>query len=224
MATYRCKYGLYHDKPTINNEPSSNNGWIYTAYASNLGLEVPEYIELLQLRHDSMVDPKEGFWINRLPGLIDPPISHDEIVGMISLGVLDADELKSRNWSMTTVSSDEYSLLSQLKAVWSLRGQHRNYVHYEAVLEAYPIVFRILPHLRYYSKKLNGKRPTILEWFAFNTSILLDLLQPSAWASTHNLSTLMLEDLDSWFWIRFYDKKENYMDYFRDGHPFKDHV
>jgi hypothetical protein len=222
--TYRDRYGLYHHKPSINGGSSSNNGWIYTAYAKRLGLDVPPTEVLAGLKDSCMIGTQDGFWINRLPLMQDPVISHDELIGMISLGVLDSYELSQRNWSMTTVGSEEYSLIEQLKGVLSLRGQHRTYVHRNPVEAAYPIVFRILPHIRYYAKKMSEEKPSILEWLAFNASIFLDLVQPSAWASTHNLATLMLEDLDSWFWIRFYDKKKNYDDYFEEGHIFREEL
>ena len=222
---YVDRYGLYHHKPSINGESPSNNGWIYTAYAKKLGLGVSPVEALWEFRVSCMVGTQDGFWVNRLPLKQDPVISHDEIIGMISLGVLGAYELSQRNWSMTTVGSEEYPLIEQLKAVLSLRGQHRTYVHRHPVEAAYPIVFKILPHIRYYAKKVSGEQnASILEWLAFNASIFLDLVQPSAWASTHNLATLMLEDLDSKFWIRFYDKKKNYDDYFEDGHIFREEL
>ena len=220
--SYRCKYGLYHHKPVTNDMPSSNNGWIYTAYAKRLGLKVPSADDLGILAIKSMNNTQEGFWTNRLPDMQDPVISHDEILGMLSLGVISDRHLELRNWSMTTVSDSKYSIIEQIKGLWSLRGQHRTYVHRHPVEAAYPIVFKLGPHIRYYAKKLNGKRPSILEWAAFNAGIFLDLVQPSAWASTHNLSTLMLEDLESKFWIKFYNKKKNYDDYFQDGHVFRE--
>jgi hypothetical protein len=225
MKTYKCKYGLYHDKPVSDGEPSSDNGWIYTAYAKSLGLQVPSWEELSVLMKGCMEERNPDFWIERLPvnrrkDELDPPVSHDELIGMISLSVLPPLLLKNKGWTTTTVSSEDYTWLEQLEALWLLRGQHRTFIHKEEIREAYPIAFKLGAHIRYYAKKLHGKKTTMFEALAFHVSIVLDIFQSSAWASTHNISTLMLEDLNSKFLIKFFNKEKNYLDYFQEGHPF----
>ena len=48
MNTYTDKYGRYHDKPTDGVNPSSNNGWIYTAYAKYLAPRIVDKHEILK--------------------------------------------------------------------------------------------------------------------------------------------------------------------------------
>ncbi|MFT5519629.1 MAG: hypothetical protein ACI9IA_000212 [Enterobacterales bacterium] len=216
MNNYRDSLGFWHDSDMV----ESQNVFIYTAYAKNLGLDIPDKFDLFRFFNGSTHNTQYGFWVNRKPNLSDPVISHDEIIGMISLGIIDSHYLEDKNWSTTTFTFRDFSIIKQLRAVWSLKGKHRTYVHREEIIEAYPIVFKLLPHIKYYAKKMTGVRTTHVEYLAFHISILLDIFQSSAWSSTHNLATLMLEDLNSKFLINFYDKKSNYLDYFKAEHDF----
>lgn len=90
--SYQDKNGLWHDKPNR----ISNNVYIYGLYAKLLGLDVsryPEYFKkcVVKLSRDSII-------INRHPGKPRPPLSFDEVIGMVGLGLLDYDPLKGNHF------------------------------------------------------------------------------------------------------------------------------
>jgi hypothetical protein len=79
-SKYFDKWGRIHDKPCVNNEPSSNNGWIYTAYASR--------VHALQVFDQKTCDALEVCWANKTrhpENNTVPTLSRDEILGMIWL-------------------------------------------------------------------------------------------------------------------------------------------
>jgi len=98
---YECDLGLYHHKPVKDGRPSSNNGWIYTAFAyeMNMPVNMPKLIDLAKECIYFSPEVLESFSLTRLPATIKanvPPISRDEIIGMISLRVLHPKELLKR--------------------------------------------------------------------------------------------------------------------------------
>ena len=90
--TYIDKYGRYHHKPTDGINPSSGNGWIYTAYAVKLGLPVNKY----KLNECFKLCSQNGILI-RNPNMETSPISRDEILGLAKLGLLKPKVIKGSN-------------------------------------------------------------------------------------------------------------------------------
>lgn len=86
-------YGLYHDKPVIDGKPSSNNGFIYSAYAKKLGLPVGDLSEVF---NNCLVN---GKFIKRLPNKPLPVVSKDELLGSAALGLLKQHHLNGFNFS-----------------------------------------------------------------------------------------------------------------------------
>lgn len=82
MSIYTDKWGRYHDKPTDGVNPSSNNGWIYTAYASKVGLRVNEDSVKECWRQCHLVQEDRNPVLLRNPGEYTPPFSRDEFLGM----------------------------------------------------------------------------------------------------------------------------------------------
>ena len=218
MSDYICKYGLYHDKACQNGEPSSNNGWIYTAYAYALGVNVYTKLNPRKIILDCFNFDHEDFILNRLPNKTYPPLSKDELIGMVTI-YPDFRFWKSfhytgwkyfREWQKT-------SLLEQLKAVWSLRNKHRNFVWKNNVRNAYPIVFRLGPSDRYYVKNVLRQQTSLFETLAFYMSTIAIALGSNT--SAKNLRWLQLYMLGS-TWCYMFKQKENFMEYFGAKHPF----
>lgn len=212
MSEYVCKYGLYHDKPCIDKEPRSNNGWIYSAFAHHKNIHI-QFWKLEQTFHDCWFYAKDPFIINRIPYKHTPPISRDEIIGMTSLGF---DPLNS-GWSMYN-EQDNPSYLTAISGLWKIRSKHRNYFWENEMVEVYPIAMKLWWHDRHYINKMQNKSSNLFYWFMFQVYALATILQKNI--SAKNVLTLQLEDLHSKFWIRFINKKENYSIYFGKDHPF----
>lgn len=91
MSQYQSN-GLWNDKPNR----KSNNHFIYGAYAAALQLDTSRYREYFMqcvVRLD-----RDNITITRHPGQPEPPISHDEVMGMCYLGLIPYDALKGNHF------------------------------------------------------------------------------------------------------------------------------
>ena len=79
MSEFKDRFGRYHDEPCWDGEPSSNNGWIFTAYAKKVGLPV-ESIKLENASVTCMYFRKRHPYEREAP-----PMSRDEILGLCYL-------------------------------------------------------------------------------------------------------------------------------------------
>lgn len=219
MKNYKCKYGLFHDKPCLDGEPSSNNGWIYSAYAKKLGflLDMPQLnyvadkcIVINEQQNNSFVS------LIRLPNKHEPPMSRDEIIGMASLGFIKANHLMKANWYFRGTEPQAY-LYQQIIALYKIKDEHRNYVWQNKIIDAYPIVFKLFWHDRFYVKKMSGEAATLFEFLMFYLYMIAILLQGSA--GEKNLLWLQLSDLNSFF-RKFINVKANLQEYFGKEHLF----
>ncbi len=120
---YVDKFGRWHDKPCRKEEPSSNNGWIYTAVARKLNIKL-ETTKIQYCFYQCFMENK----ILRSPGKEDPPISRDEILGMIYLKLMSCEDLKKRGWSFSPYIIPKFNLIQSIKAFMRLKGKHRNAV------------------------------------------------------------------------------------------------
>lgn len=151
MDNYIDQYGRYHDKPVTETNPiPSNNGWIYTAYAQKAGLEIDDY----KLRYCAELCDQGYGVLWRTPGKEMPPMSRDEVLGMIALGVMDIP----KDWSFSPFPIPKFSLVSLAKQLWQLRPQweqtselfypqlkmkHRNYFWQNNLDQIYRFAFSV---------------------------------------------------------------------------------
>tara|TARA_R110000868_G_C10972634_1_gene770661 strand:- start:37363 stop:38031 length:669 start_codon:yes stop_codon:yes gene_type:complete len=216
-SKYNCKYGLFHDRPCIDNQPSSNNGWIYTAiskYALNVEYDKADFKDL----YYSCSLNDQLYIITRLPGKILPPISRDEVIGMVSLGQPIHIKLILNKWNMYSYQMlENIPFLDTLKTIWKIRNKHRNFFWENEILEAYPIAMKLFPHDRYYIKKMKGYTPKALEFFLFYIYAFSIIINGSP--GEQNLLYLQLRDLGSYLY-KFIPFKKNLMEYFREEHIF----
>ena len=172
MSEYVDKYGLYHHKKVVEGEPSSNNGWIYTAYAALLGITIDK-MRLIDCFQRCIIS-SEPFKMNRLPGKGLPPMSRDEVLGLVSLGILDDHILYKQHYQFCNLPNFEpkslwkVSWVKALKAAWRIRNSHRNALWDEPDL--WHFGFRLPPQDTYYVIKKAGGRPGFLHTLYFYVS------------------------------------------------------
>ena len=117
MSQYICHNSLVHDKPCTAVQvimdtppiklPSSNNGFIYTAYYYHYCLapvplpqvEELDYEKIANTSLNCVIDnPYDDFIIRRLPDKDRPPISRDELFGKFALRTLSIETLMDNDW------------------------------------------------------------------------------------------------------------------------------
>lgn len=167
---YVCKYGLYHHKPVIDEEPSSNNGWIYTAYAVYSGLDY----SLFELRNvfRQCLKNTDIYLINRLPNKSYPPISRDELIGMTYLDAYTFNVINNNNYKLHDINLVNPSFVRIVKdsakaLMHYIVNQDRNYFWKARLFGVYPIAMSISYADRYSIKKHISKKTNIVEFIAF---------------------------------------------------------
>lgn len=150
MNNYLDQYSRYHTKPvTAENPVPTNNGWIYTAYAVKAGLPVDMYklnycVELCSQGDGVM-------W--RSPGKYDPPISRDEILGLVSLGLVNVIP----GWNFSPYRIPKFSLIKTIKQFWIQKDQHRNYFWQNNLDQIYRFAFSVPLADRHFILSKQGK-------------------------------------------------------------------
>lgn len=134
--TYWDSYGRLHNKPCNNSMPSSNNGWIYTAYADKLmtidldrnGL-TECFNKCLKNYYGYAGGRDDRSFLIRSPGKDLPPISRDEILGMVALGLLKPTHLNG--WNFSPYPIPNFSLLKLIKQLWQIRPSYEPVIQYD---------------------------------------------------------------------------------------------
>lgn len=218
---YQDKYTMYHDKPTTLGNPSSNNGWIYTSYSKYLA---PNTIDkyLINKRFIDCIGDFYEFRINRLPNKPYPPFSKDELIGCISLGLINIKALESVHWNFCNLDYKKEPLtlrkaLKAAKILFDIRNEHRNYVWENNLTDAYCLAFYTPLEVQYYIKKMFGKKPNLFNKAAFYINLISCLTKADK--SSRMLMLQMLSDLDH-FALKFINKDKWVRDYFPEDHPF----
>lgn len=161
LNKYQDKWSRYHDK-IAEGRVVSNNGWIYTAYAKSIGLTA-RIKDLKRCFDLCEVSRGDSFVIDRSPYDPTPPISKDEITGLISLGLLSAEDLIANDWVMFSPSYvGTYSWKAKLDAIiilmlvqFRLEGSaRRNYAWENNLYAIYDMVFKYPSADQYYAVKL----------------------------------------------------------------------
>ena len=173
MSKYQDRYGMYHDKPTINWEPISNNAWIYTSYAKKAGLPYSEdlvNITFLKCKKPNISLPT-GMYLIRTPYKACPPISRDEILGMAALGFLAPSHLDG--WSFSPYPIPSFNLKTLIKQVKELKGQHRNYFWQNKLDQIYRFAFSVPVQDRAFLLECWGETKS-LRYFFYKGIAMLD--------------------------------------------------
>lgn len=122
---------MWHDKPCVNGEPSSNNGWTYSAYSKYLAPDSLD-MNLVQQRFQQCLRSRVPLKMDRLPNKVEPLMSKDEIIGAVSLGLLQRDDLANSHWNFCNVEYEPQkltfnSVIKAVKALWKIRKEARRY-------------------------------------------------------------------------------------------------
>lgn len=222
MNEYQDKWGRYHDKPCHMGEPSSNNGWIYSAYADVLGKDLKRNI--LTVCFQGCVRKENPLKIDRSPNRMFPPISKDEIVGMVHFRLVYRVWLKESHWNFCNLPEYEQKPLSfkviikALIAAWKIRKEHRNHFWQNQILAIYPLAFRLMPWDVFYVKRYFNKKAAWHEALAFALNYLFVLMGSNN--SIRNLTWLQCKDLGFERLAKWLNQKKSFMEYFGENHPF----
>lgn len=178
MNNYQDEYTRVHDKPTDGVRPSSNNGFIYSAYINIVDPSILDFEKLQECIKKCMVSGLQ-FKYNRHPQKYmtkkTPPNSRDEVMGILSLfknteyGKHLYKRLKENHWNFCNF--EDYvkkpltlnKIITAADLLYDIRNEHRNFVWQNNLEEAYCLAFRLPPSDVYYLKKLYGEKPTLLE-------------------------------------------------------------
>ena len=136
MNNYFDKWGRLHHKPCVDGEPSSNNGWIYTAYYDKLnnGMVIGNLRTCFEgcLRNGSF---------HRHPPSIQSkvPMSRDEILGAAALGLLKPQHLNG--WNFSPFPLPKFDIIKTIQQFLELRDKHRNYLWQNNMIHTYRFAF-----------------------------------------------------------------------------------
>lgn len=224
-SKYQDKYTLWHDKPCENEEPSSNNAWIYSAYSQYLApktVDTYKRIEAFNKCADNELDNPLDLRINRLPDVQIPPLSKDEVIGLVSQGLISANELEANYWNFCNLDYYKEPLtfggvFTALKTLWKIRKEDRNYVWENNLQEAYCLSFYLPLSMQYYVKKMYKKKANLLQTVSFYTSAIFAAFFGDK--STKMLNWLMCEDLKHPL-LKLMNKEKFVRNYFEAEHPF----
>lgn len=184
--SFQDKWSRWHDKPCINGEPKSNNGWIYSAYADILGLPVNR-VKLYECYNKSRANYPQTWPLHRSPGKGLPPMSRDEILGLDYFNMLWTTELEMiRHWQFCDLPGFKATPLWKMNwiiAIWCLlkmafaqlvmkvwwndnneddapewfrETAHRNAIWDESYKALWPLAFRLMPQDTWYMLKRGG--------------------------------------------------------------------
>jgi hypothetical protein len=139
MSNYFDKFGRLHHKPCVDGEPSSNNGYIYSAYYHKLGKPL-NFTVMYECFKDCVKQRTDGqLYTIRSPDKLLPPQSRDEILGLASLGLL--KQIHLDGWNFSPYPIPPFSLRTLIKQVLELKGQHRNYFWKNGLSQIYRFAF-----------------------------------------------------------------------------------
>ena len=232
--TFQDRYTLWHHNPCRNGNPGSNNAWIYSAYSKYLA---PDTIDLkkMALRFDDCFESASPLVIHRHPNvngrLVADPFSKDEVIGVISLGLLNTSTLAASNYNHCDLphkfdrGTGIVNIYKAIKAFIQINkdskgltgGPKRNYMWQNKFTDAYCLGFRLAPWDIYYVKMMAGIEPTLFEKLCFYINYKAVMIRDKK--STKMMLLLQLLDLDSSL-IKNIPIVEYVENYFGEYHPF----
>jgi len=218
---YQDRFTRWHHKPVFDGEPSSNNGWIYTAYAYHLGFGL-HMDELFKCFYDS----KRGEWpkVDRSPGKMFPPLSREEVLGLYICGMIDFTMIKKSHWQFCNLIGFtpkplwQTNIFKALKAAWKIRKAHRNALWEEEDL--YHLGFRLPPQDTWFVLKVAEKHVGILHTLYFYISSLLTIYGDSNSGKLILWVKLKELKMENSFLYKMLDYKKAFKAYFPYGHDF----
>ena len=133
MTDYIDSMGFYHDKKSA----TSNNKFIYSAYAKKVGL-------LTQLTSEMQTELDHCF-THRVRHSFRPTsvISRDEILGMVYLDPRLADRLIMDDFNFSPYPIPKFNIITLIKQVIEVKDKHRNYFWQNGLSQIYRFAFSL---------------------------------------------------------------------------------
>lgn len=221
MTSYQDKYTRWHNKKTDGVKRSSGNGWIYSAYAKYL---MPDTLDKAKIKKcfKKCLKKKRPLRVNRSPKDIKEPMSKDEIIGMVSLGLLSNKTLRKSHYNFCSLKVNfdrrltATSIARATCLLHKIRNKDRKYAWQHKMVGTYPLLFVLPPWDIYYVKKMGGVKPTKLESLAFHANKKSVIKGKNG--STQMLLWLQLKDMG--MSTRGIDLDFALKHDFKKGHPF----
>ena len=194
MNDYFDRYGRLHEKPCINGEPSTNNGWIYSAYWKKLTRSNPT---------NPLVGNACCEEMERSPGKAVPPMSRDEILGLAYLGYLLPGHLEG--WCFSPYKLPAFNLILFIKQLILLikNKDDRNYFWRNNLDQIYFLAFSVPLTDRHFILKCWGK---------FNLLYFIIAKVDSLFNSTNRSSRAVA-------WLKYDKPISELKQYFIETHP-----
>lgn len=230
--SYQDEWTRFHDKPTNGKDPSSNNGFMYTAEGIHLAPDDVDMEKVFQcyLKCRRSLFPVK---IDRNPGQLTPPLSKDETIALASLGLLTRFELEKSYWNFCNLPEYEqkpltiktfikavkalYNVNKEVKRLKLTGSKKRNYVWEKQIVDAYPLAFRLPPEDVFYIKKLYNDKTNIFELVYFFLAACVTIIKDDRsstmylWLQLKNIYPKLADKLP----LKRYVKR-----YFGVSHPF----
>jgi hypothetical protein len=229
--TYQDRSTYYHDKPCKDGVPSSNNRNIYTAYSKYLAPDTTDHEKLIQ-EYNKCIRNYLPLKIDRLPDDKHPPYSKDEVVGAVSLGMLNANELQASHWNFCNLEYTPekltfrsiYTAFKEFRKIdkevkeQKLEGSDaRNYMWQNERTDAYSLGFWLAPYDQYYVNKFYDKKVTLFQLLSFYLNFIVTYYKGNK--SVRLMLWLQCEDMNHWL-LKYVPRDKWVRDYFDDDHPF----
>ena len=228
---YQDKFTRWHDKEIKNEDFSSNNAFIYTAYSKYLAPNTVDDSRLVDC-YSQCIRKLVPLKMDRHPGDSTPALSKDEVIGAVSLGLLHEPMLALSHWNFCNLEYEpkKLGIVSIIKALVSfyrinkevteqkLEGSRkRNYMWQNNITDAYSLGFWLAWHDQYYVVKMAAKKPTMFQTLLFYINFISVLTTGNR--SVRMLLWLQLEDMKH-FLLKYAPKEKWVRDYFEPQHPF----
>lgn len=225
LSSYQDSYTMWHDRVCFEGKPRSNNSFIYTAYSKYLASNTFIFDKVTS-RFQKCLRNKSPLVIDRLPNKRTPPQSKDEIIGMVSLGLLSSESLTNSHWNFCNLEYVPEKLnfrkvFNAIKIILSIRKEHRNYAWENELTEVYCLLFYLPPWDQYYVMKMCGKSPTLFQTLAFFANLFFTIVKGNR--SVRMLLWLQMSDMYPRL-AKLLPKKKWVKAYFREGHPFRENL
>lgn len=144
---YHDKYGRIHNKPVTESNPyPCNNAWLYTAY---YGEVTEKYMPV----YEAYEDCTQTGVLYRNPLQATPPVSRDEVLGLVYLGYLGC--LTRNGWDFSPYRIPPCNFFKLVSQLWEARNQHRNYFWENKLDQIYRFAFSVPIQDRYFILEIN---------------------------------------------------------------------
>lgn len=192
--------GFYHDKKSA----SSNNKYIYSAYAKKVGL-LPELTPVMQQELDFCYANKVRHSMKQTSVM-----SRDEIVGMAYLDKNTANKIIEEGFNFSPYKIPSFNLFKLIKQVLEVRGKHRNYFWQNNLDQIYRFAFSLPLQDRAFVYRSAGRKVPLIY-------VMIEDIDKSLNSSNRSSRAIRSLKYDN-------DNDQGIYDYFSDDHPIRVHM